>query len=107
MVKTMKPTNADKIQVFLGLCILMGLMYKPRDWKYWSIDAFYSTPVFSQVIFRERFQLILKFLCFQDYEDPSYHPQDAGRDRFFMMRPMLNMLRQRFNTIYPPADITQ
>ena len=47
------------------------------------------------------------FLHFQDNEDPNCNVQDAGRDRLFKIRPMIDMLRQGFNTIYyPPEDIT-
>ena len=70
---------------------------------YWSVDAFYSIPVFSQVMSGERFQLILKYLHFQYKEDSSYNPQDAGRDRLFKIRPMIDILRQRFITIYYPS----
>ena len=84
----------------------MGIVYKPRIWMYWSKDNFYSTPVFSQVMSRERFQLLLRFLHFQDNEDPSYDPQDPGRDRLFKLRRIIDLLRQRFNTVYyPPEDI--
>ena len=107
MVKTWKPTNVDEIQAFLGLCIMMGLMNKSRVWVYWSMDAFYSIPVFSQVISRDRFQLILKFQHCQENEDVSGNLQDAGTDGLFKIIPMIVMLRQRFNTVfYPPEDIT-
>ena len=64
LVKLWKPTTHEEMQTFLGLCILMGIIYKPRIWMYWSSDAFYSTPVFSQAMSRERFQIIMRFLHF-------------------------------------------
>ena len=65
IVKIWKPIQGDEMQAFLGLHILMGLMYKSRDWIYWSINAFYSTHVFSQVMSSER------LLHFQDNDYPQ------------------------------------
>ena len=104
LVKNWKPTTGDEIQTFLGLCILMGLIYKPRIWMYWSTDVFYSTPLFSQVMSRERFQFILRFLHFQNNEDPNHNPQDPARDRLFKIRPMLDMFHQRLKTVYKPPE---
>lgn len=53
-----KPTNRDEIKAFLGLCIIMGIIYKPRIWMYWSTDSVYNTPIFNQVMTRKRFQFL-------------------------------------------------
>ena len=50
IVHSWTPTDAKEIKAFLGLCILMGIISKPRISMYWSTDSFYHTPVFSQVI---------------------------------------------------------
>ena len=71
---------------------------------YWSSDAFYGTPVFSQVMSRERFQIIMRFLHFQNNEDPNYNPQDPGRDRLFKIRPMIDMFQERFGNVYRPGE---
>ena len=51
--------------------MLMGIVYKPTIHMYWSIDEIYSTPIFSDVMSRNRFTLIIKFLHFNDNLDPQ------------------------------------
>ena len=102
-----KDTTASEIKAFLGLCVLMGISYKPRVWMYWSKDSLYSSPIFGQVMARQRFQLILRFLHFQDNEDPQYNQQDLNRDRLFKIRNILKKTREKFKTVYYPSeDIT-
>ena len=59
----------------------MGIVYKPTIPMYWYIDKLFSTPVFSAVSSRTRFQLILKFLHFNNNLDPAFNPQDENHDR--------------------------
>ena len=103
-IRNWKETTADEMRSFLGLCILMGLIYKPRAWMYWSTDKFYSTPVFGQIMTRERFQLILRFFHFQNNQDLNHNPQDPNRDRLFKIRPIIDMLKERFQTVYYPSE---
>ena len=35
---------------FLGLCVLMGIVYKPRLKMYWSSDQIYKTSIFSETM---------------------------------------------------------
>jgi len=65
-VRTWIPTTRDEMFSFLGLALLMGLIYKPRLHMYWSGDEILRTPVFGQVMSRDRFLLILRFLHFND-----------------------------------------
>ena len=88
-------TTTAEIKVFMGLCILMGISYKPRVWMYWSKDSLYSSPIFGKIMARERFQIILRFLHFQDNEDPQYNPQDPNRDRLFKIRNILDKLKEK------------
>ena len=97
-------TNADEMRCFLGVYILMGIIHKPRVWMYWSTDQFYSTPVFGQIMVRRRFQLLLRFFHFQNNEDPTYNPQDPLRDRLFKIREVMDMMKERFNTVYYPDE---
>ena len=107
IVHSWTPTDAKEINAFLGLCILMGIISKPRISMYWSTDSFYHTPVFSQVMPRLRFQLLQRFLHFQDNQDPTYNPNDPDRDRLFKVRTIVNMIRERFNSVYyPPENLT-
>ena len=74
---------------------------------YWSTDTLYNTPFFGQLMTRTRFLLLNKFLHFQDNQHPGYDPNDSYRDRLFKIRDIMNMLKEKFNTVYyPPKHIT-
>ena len=44
-----KPVTVEEMKVFIGLVFLMGIIYNPSVPMYWSQDALYSTPIFSQI----------------------------------------------------------
>ena len=73
--------TVPEMEKFIGIVFLMGIIYKPAIPMYWSSDELYSTPIFSELISRNRFQLILKFLHFNNNLDPTYDIQDENRDR--------------------------
>jgi len=53
---------------------------------YWSGDEIFRTPVFGQVMPRDRFLLLLRFLHFNDND--SYDAKDPERDRLQKIRPI-------------------
>lgn len=77
----------------------MGIVHKPNILMYWSTDFYYSTPIFSQVMKRDRFNLILKLLHFNDNE--TLDMNDVGR--LHKVRPLIDMLRERFRQVYNPG----
>ena len=79
----------------------MGIIYKPAIHMYWSSDDLYSTPIFSELISRSRFQLILKLLCFNNNFDPTYDIQDENRDCHHKIIPVLNLIRRRCKSVVP------
>ena len=60
------PTLRNEMCAFLGLMMLMGIIYKPRIGMYWSNDELYSTPIFKSIMTRDCFLLMIKFLHFAD-----------------------------------------
>ena len=58
------PTSRPKMLTLIGILILMGILHKPRMALYWSTDKLLATPIFSQVMRRDRFLLLLRFLHF-------------------------------------------
>ena len=56
-----EPVTTNEIKTFLGVLLLMGIVYKPKMRMYWSKDALYSTAIFSEVMSRNRFELIVNF----------------------------------------------
>ena len=45
-VNTWTPTDKNEMLAFLGLTVLMGIVYKPRLTMYWSTDLVYKTSIF-------------------------------------------------------------
>lgn len=54
----------------------MGIMYKLSLPLYWSM-----TPNFKEAMLCDWFYLILKFICFNNNQDPTYHVNDEDGDR--------------------------
>ena len=48
------PTDHDEMCALLGLLILMGIVHKPRVVMYWSDDELFSTPIFKNIMTRDR-----------------------------------------------------
>ena len=61
-----EPVTTNEIKTFLGVLLLMGIVYKPKMRMYLSKDALYSTRIFSEVMSRNRFELIVNFFHFND-----------------------------------------
>ena len=85
-----KEITLVEMKCFIGLVLLMGIIHKPS--------------VFSKIMSRNRFQLILKFLHFNDNEDPNYDPEDENRDRLHKVRPLIESLRNRCAEVYSPGQ---
>ena len=90
IVKEWTPTDYNEMCSFLGLLMLMGLVYKPRVSLYWSQDELYNTPIFRCIMTRQRFFLLLKFLHFAD--NTGYDANDPNRDRLFKIRQICEMI---------------
>ena len=69
---------------------------------YWSTNALDNTPVFSEVINRNRFHLVLKFLHFNSNEDPNYNPNDENRDCLHKVRLFIELMGKQFREVYFP-----
>ena len=87
-----QPTGPKEIKHFLGLTFLMGIIQKPNIQMYWSNDPFYSTPIFKQVIKRDRYLLILKFLHFNN-NDNMPGRTEPNPDKLFKIRPLVDHLK--------------
>ena len=51
---------------------------------------------------RDQFELLLKFFHFSIYQEAN-----ADQDRLFKLRPLLDLLRTRFKSIYVPGPLFQ
>ena len=93
------PVTIPEMKKFIGTLLLMGIVYKPDLHMYWSTDIYYSTPAFSKIMKRDRFYLILKFLHFNNNE--TVDPENP--DRLHKVRPLIELLRERFRKVYSPG----
>ncbi|CAF1621297.1 unnamed protein product, partial [Didymodactylos carnosus] len=65
------PTDSQEIYLFLATFMLMAHVRKHRIEDYWSTDHLIATPMFIDIMPRDRFLLILKFLHFNDNSSQS------------------------------------
>ena len=96
------PTDPNEMRQFLGLLFLTGIIRKPAFHLYWSKDPLYFTPLFGAIMTRNRFQLLLKFLHFND--NTQMPAADAPfPDKLFKIRPLLDHLCEKFGEVYTPS----
>ena len=101
MHKNWIPTSTDEMKRFLALNLLMGVIKKPSIRSYWDTDSMLSTPFFSHIMSRGRFEAIISNLHINDSSraHPKGHPQ---HDPLFRVRPLYDVLRQRFREARTP-----
>jgi len=61
-----KTGTVIKIKKFLSLIFITGIVRKPKLELYWSMRGIFQTPIFPQTMSRNRFQLIQRYLHFND-----------------------------------------
>ena len=101
MVKEWKPTDRAEMLTFLTMLILLGIIHKPRITMYWAKDTLVSTPIFGQLMRRDRFLLILRFLHFAD--NRNFNPTDPERDRLYKIREVSEMIKKRCSEAFYPG----
>ena len=94
--------TTNEIKTFLGVLLLMGIVYKPKMCMYWLKDALYSTPIFSEVMSCNRFELIMKFFHFND--NSTYNPTEENRDSLHKVQPLIEALHERCQKVYYPGQ---
>lgn len=99
-LKNWKETNTSEIYVFLAVSLLMSQVKKNRVTDYWSKDALIETPIFSQIMSRDRWINILRMLHFSDNSNVDTN------DRLFKVRMVIDYFRNTFkNSLYPFKNI--
>ena len=69
---------------------------------YWSRDEQYYTPFYSNVMTRDSFFHILRFLHFENNGDPTNH-DDPDYDRLWKIR-IFDTLNNKFCELYNPTE---
>ena len=83
---------------FIALQVLTGIVKKPEISQYWSTNLFLRSPIFKEVMPRNRFQSIVKFLHFNG--NSKYDIHDTIRDRLYKIRPLVEYLVGKFKAVY-------
>jgi len=87
---------------FFGLIIQMGHDQHHSLKDYWSREEQYSTPFYSNVMARDRFFHILRFLHVENNDDPPNH--DApDYDGLWKIRKIFDALNNKFCELYNPT----
>lgn len=85
-----KDTNIGELYTFLAATILMARNKKLEIKEYWSTDPLLNTPIFGQIMSRDRYLLLLQMIHFCNNEN-----QKTG-DRLFELDVVLDEIRNNF-----------
>lgn len=91
--------TVKEMKKFISAIILMGQVKKDRIRDYWSTNPLIETPIFGKLMSRNRWEQIWNFWHFSD----NLLVQNTD-DRLYKVRPVLQHLTQRFQTVYKPAQ---
>ncbi|CAH2005699.1 unnamed protein product [Acanthoscelides obtectus] len=94
-----KPLSSEEFRRFIGLCILMGQIKMPSIKHYWNTKPLYAHPVFGRVMSRNRFEQILRCLCF-------YKRDDERTSRLHKIEQVVNHVRENIQKVYYPGKDT-
>ena len=93
--KDWKPISSKDMRQFLGVLLHMGCVKMPSLEHYWSKSSLYRFPLFSRIMSRNKFQLILRFWHFINNED-------SGSGRLCKIIGLLDHLNNAMENIYCP-----
>jgi len=89
----------DELYRFFAIIIQMG--HDQRDYlkDYWSREEQYFTPFYSKTMVRDRFSHILRFLHFENNDNPP-NRDDPHYDRLWKIRNIFDTLNNKFYELY-------
>lgn len=92
-----EPSVAEMYR-FLGLTMVMAHVRKCSLKEYWTSDPMFSTPIFHQVMQRNRYMDILKFLHFANDNETN------SCDNLAKIRPILDNIKDKFRKTFKPSQ---
>lgn len=93
------PINSSKIKLILGLLIWMVLIPMPSLKNYWSIKTRYKNHMTSKIMFRNRFELLLRCWHFSNNEEA---PEN---DRIFKVQNLVIKIVNNFQKTLEPDSM--
>ena len=92
-------TNKDEMKAFVGALFFMAVPSIPNFDHYFSRDWVFAVPAIQNVFTRNRFwQLWQNFHLADNSRQPA--PTDEGYDKLYKLRPMINVMREKFKQAY-------
>ncbi|CAK9832658.1 PiggyBac transposable element-derived protein 4 [Anthophora retusa] len=92
-------TDKNEIKRFFGLIMWMGIVKLPEISLYWSKDPAYSQNLPPSIMSRNRFELLLRMLHFNDNDKENVN------DRLYKIKPVIDMLNENFQKYFEPGEI--
>jgi len=98
-MKPFQPTNSSEIRAFIAINLIMGIKRLPSYRDYWSNNPILHDSYISQVMTVKRFDWLLGNL---HINDNSLMPKrgDLDFDKLYKVRPLLDVLSNRFVECY-------
>lgn len=94
-------THKEEMRAFLGVCLNMGIVNKPTIESFWDTKhPSINTPWFSQHFKRNRFQLLLKFLHFNDN---SLYNEENPDHALYKIQPIIEHFQAKFLQYFHPG----
>ncbi|XP_047105102.1 piggyBac transposable element-derived protein 2-like [Schistocerca piceifrons] len=88
--------SCDDIKKFIGICLVMSIVHVPNTRDYWGEVT--GTHLIKTTMTVNQYEQIRKFLHFND--NSAMIPRgEKGHDRLFKIRPIIELMRSRFQTI--------
>ena len=98
-----EPVTVDELYIVFGLSLLMGIIQKPTLKSYFSTHHLISTPGFRDVMARNRFEQILRYIHFSNNKATNYQ----GPPKLQKIYPVLSYLNNKYQKLYcPKQDIS-
>ena len=95
-MKAWSPVTKTELENFLGLSILMRHVQKGDLQSYWSTDLLLQTPIFGQIMSRDRYIPILRFLHFHDNEEIVNHS-------LVTIKSVIGHVQSKFSAVLTPG----
>ena len=95
-------TNEAEMRAYTCLEIAMGLCIKPEMRQHWDTWWLTQTPNFTNVLRRNRFEVLRSFFHINDNTKRIQHGQ-PGYDILFKVRPLMDMVQPTYLQLYQPG----
>ena len=96
-----KAITCEDVRAFMGFYILMGTNRQPSTEDYWKKDSIHYYKPIAQIISRDRFRDISRYLHFVDNSALSLRGS-ANYDKLGKVRPLIKHFQEKFSSLYNP-----